>query len=286
MTPNSSKLYLYHRQHGTGDRDVVFIHGNLGSADWWTLVERRLPAGVRGTFLDLRGCGRSDKPEPEPGYRNYSFPAMAGDVLGLLDDLGIRDCVLAAHATGALVALHAISLAPNRFRGLLALDPAGPRGVDLTASMHLFQRARNDPNAAFALISSTMPTIFEPTELESASRPKYLPSATTEQRDLIEHLAAQRHMASDGAWFGYARNLTREHAIRPLLNRLPEFGLPVWIVWGDKNMWIKIEDMEEIDRLLPCSQLIVVPGRGGSLQVEDPERFVDILTSFVTEERL
>ncbi len=286
MNSGQQRARLYHRQHGEGKIDVVFVHGNLGSADHWRLVESRLPKSIKGTFLDLRGCGKSEKPEPSLDYANYSFSLLAGDLLNLLDELRIESCVLVGHSTGALVSLHAFFDDPQRFRGLFLLDPAGPRGVDLRDSMHIFQAARNDADVAFALISTTMPSVFEKTEVGSSSRPSYLPTATAEQRELIEFIATQRHTASDGVWFGFARNLTKENQTHPLLGRISEIKIPVWIIWGERDLWIKRDDMEELNDLLVRSRLIVVPDRGQSLHLEDPDNFIKILKDYLKEEQI
>lgn len=283
MSNRNTGARLYYRQRGEGALHLVFLHGNLGSADHWALVEKRLPSWIRGTFIDLRGCGRSDKPEPLSDYSNYDFPVLAVDVLGLLEELGIENCVLIGHSTGALVALHAFFKDPQRFRGLFFLDPAGPRGVNLSDSMNVFQNARNDEDAAFALISTTMPSLFAESEIGSSDRPSYLPAATDEQKELIQRIATQRHTASDGVWFGFARNLTKEFQTLPLLQKIPKIGIPTWIVWGEKDLWIKRDHMDELDQLLPKSRLVVVPDRGQSLHIEDPDAFIKILLDYLEE---
>jgi haloacetate dehalogenase len=50
---------------------------------------------------DLRGYGDSSLPEPGPDHANYSFRAMAQDLLEIMDQLGYREFYVAGHDRGA-----------------------------------------------------------------------------------------------------------------------------------------------------------------------------------------
>ena len=53
---------------GNGNETLVFIHGNLACADWFSLVAPLLPAKFRVAAIDWRGCGNPDRPQPKPDY--------------------------------------------------------------------------------------------------------------------------------------------------------------------------------------------------------------------------
>jgi len=74
----------------------------------------------------MRGYGQTDAP---PEIDQYTLLHHVGDMLGLLDALGIERAVIAGHDWGAPVAWLAAQLHPDRFRGVIALSgPFGPRG--------------------------------------------------------------------------------------------------------------------------------------------------------------
>jgi pimeloyl-ACP methyl ester carboxylesterase len=75
----------------------------------------------RAVALKWRGDGRSGAPDDG----DYSFPAMAADVEGAVDRLGIGRFVLVGHSTGGLIALQYAADHPERVAGLLFADPAG-----------------------------------------------------------------------------------------------------------------------------------------------------------------
>jgi pimeloyl-ACP methyl ester carboxylesterase len=83
-------------------------------------------AGFHVVALDLRGYGRSDRPEET---EKYTLLDDVGDLVGLLDALGAQQAVIAGHDVGATIAWQAALLRPDRFRAVIALSPPfRPRG--------------------------------------------------------------------------------------------------------------------------------------------------------------
>jgi pimeloyl-ACP methyl ester carboxylesterase len=83
-------------------------------------------AGFRAVAPDLRGYGRSDRPEE---LEKYTILHDIGDIVGLVDALGAEQAVIAGHDVGATIAWQAALLRPDRFRAVIALSPPfRPRG--------------------------------------------------------------------------------------------------------------------------------------------------------------
>ena len=82
-------------------------------------------AGFHAVAPDMRGYGRSDRPE---AIEQYTLLHLVGDMVGLLDALGIEQAAIAGHDWGAPVAWHAALLRPDRFRAVIGLSvPYRPR---------------------------------------------------------------------------------------------------------------------------------------------------------------
>jgi pimeloyl-ACP methyl ester carboxylesterase len=100
---------------------VILCHG---FPECWYSWRHQLPvlakAGFRAMALDLRGYGRSDRPGD---VEKYTVLHYVGDVVGLLDAVGVKQAVIAGHDIGAAVAWQAALLRPDRFRGVIALGP-------------------------------------------------------------------------------------------------------------------------------------------------------------------
>lgn len=103
---------------------VVLLHGFPDTAACWRhQVHALVESGFRVVTLDLRGYGRSDKPE---AVEAYSVPLLAGDVLGVLDDLGIARAHVVGHDWGAGVAWALGAFVPERVERLAVLSVGAP----------------------------------------------------------------------------------------------------------------------------------------------------------------
>src|SRR5690606_22151678 len=76
-------------------------------------------AGYRVIAPDLRGYGRSSRPEE---VEAYDIHHLTGDLIGLLDEAGHRDAVFVGHDWGAVVVDHVALLHPDRVRGIVTMS--------------------------------------------------------------------------------------------------------------------------------------------------------------------
>src|SRR3974377_1917381 len=93
--------------------------GRVGGRQVPTLAE----AGFQVIVPDLRGYGRSDKPQ---AVEAYSLSLVAGDVTAILADLEIDKAHILAHDWGAALAWALASLAPGRVDHLVVLSVGHP----------------------------------------------------------------------------------------------------------------------------------------------------------------
>lgn len=112
---------LVYEEYGTGDRVVVLVHGVLLSRSFQApLAQAIADQGFRVVSLDVLGHGESDRPKE---MWNYSMHTFGGQILALLDHLGVHSAVLAGSSLGANASLEAAVRAPDRVRGLLIEMP-------------------------------------------------------------------------------------------------------------------------------------------------------------------
>jgi len=84
-------------------------------------------AGFHAVAPDMRGYGQTDAPQE---IDRYTVLHAVGDMVGLLDALGIAQAVIAGHDWGATVAWLAAQLRPDRFPAVIALSvPYRARGA-------------------------------------------------------------------------------------------------------------------------------------------------------------
>jgi pimeloyl-ACP methyl ester carboxylesterase len=114
---------------GEGGTVVLASHGitanhrSFGQLAW---ALEQAGADVTLVALDHRGRGGS---AGHPGP--FGLPAHAGDLLAVLDHLGLERAVLVGHSMGAFIATNAAELAPERVAALVLIDGALPIPVEL-----------------------------------------------------------------------------------------------------------------------------------------------------------
>jgi pimeloyl-ACP methyl ester carboxylesterase/2-polyprenyl-6-methoxyphenol hydroxylase-like FAD-dependent oxidoreductase len=98
---------------------VVLLHGWPHNYLSWTDVAPRLhQAGLRTIAPNQRGYSPGARPER---VEDYALPLLAGDVLGILDELGVPAAHVVGHDWGAVVAWYLAAKHPNRIRTLTAV---------------------------------------------------------------------------------------------------------------------------------------------------------------------
>lgn len=101
---------------------VFFAHATGFHGRCWDRVIERLP-GVHAYAVDMRGHGRSEKPEPP-----YPWVNFGRDVAALGRHLGLDGALGVGHSKGGHAVTFAASLEPGLFAKLLLVDPViGPR---------------------------------------------------------------------------------------------------------------------------------------------------------------
>ena len=123
-------IELHVEDHGAGP-PVLLIHGWPDTARLWrNQVPALTEAGFRAITFDLRGMGRSDKPE---GVEAYALPVAVADVVGILDELGIDRAHIVGHDFGAALAWAVALRAPDRVHRLVVISvghPGAPRSYE------------------------------------------------------------------------------------------------------------------------------------------------------------
>jgi epoxide hydrolase A/B len=132
-TVDANGIHLHFAEQGEGPL-VVLCHGFPES---WYSWRHQLPAlsaaGFHAVAVDMRGYGQSDRPE---AIDQYTLLHLVGDMVGLLDALGVEQAVIVGHDWGAPVAWDAALLRPDRFRAVIGLSvPYRPRSPVVPTSV-------------------------------------------------------------------------------------------------------------------------------------------------------
>jgi long-chain acyl-CoA synthetase len=102
-------------------RTIVFLHGYGGQARQWDYQLHEFSSANRVIALDLRGHGRSDKPD-----KGYTMDQIRQDLETALAELEVAEkFVLVGHSFGGAVATEYALAHPNRVEQLILIATAG-----------------------------------------------------------------------------------------------------------------------------------------------------------------
>ncbi|SRR6266516_992090 len=119
---NTGDIRIYYEDHGAG-APVVLVHGYLADGHSWEKQESALlTAGYRVITYDRRGGGASSRPAA-----GYDYDTLASDLNTLLEELDLRDAVLAGCGCGTGEVIRYLgSYGQRRVRGTALLAPLPP----------------------------------------------------------------------------------------------------------------------------------------------------------------
>jgi pimeloyl-ACP methyl ester carboxylesterase len=118
ITTNGVTIHV--RSGGTGPA-VVLLHGYGETGDMWAPLAADLVRDHTVIVPDLRGLGLSSKP---PG--GFDKKTQAGEVAGVMTELGVRQADVVAHDIGNMVAFQFAAQHPDRVRRLVLIDAPVP----------------------------------------------------------------------------------------------------------------------------------------------------------------
>lgn len=135
------RLHVRERVPGPGQAQgaptYLLIHGwAVSGAVWDPILERWPESAGRVLTPDQRGTGFSGKPRA-----GYTLDAYVGDMVALIDQLGLSDLVLVGHSMGGTIAQKVALERPAALRSLVLVSPVPASGVPLDEQQTAYFRS-------------------------------------------------------------------------------------------------------------------------------------------------
>jgi 3-oxoadipate enol-lactonase len=226
---------LEYQVTGPDDAHVVLLGGALGTtlAVWQAQVDA-LSQRFRVVAFDHRGHGKSEVP-PGP----YAMADLGGDVLGLLDDLGVERASYAGISLGGMVGLWLASNAPERLERLVvmcaaAVSPVGPEPWTERAA----QVRENGPDA---IAEATIGRWF-------------LPAYAKERADRVARIE-QEFRSTPGEGYAGCCEAIRDMDLR---EGLAAITAPALLVAADTDQSIPAEHVLQVAHAIPGARFEVI----------------------------
>jgi 3-oxoadipate enol-lactonase len=241
---------------------VVLVHGFGLDMRMWDPQAAHLAARHQVIRYDCRGFGSSGPFDPAVAYTH------AGDLLALLDHLGIERAVLAGLSFGGQVALRAALAAPQRVRGLVLMD-AVVDGVPWDRESRVAIRLAGEMAQTRGLLAGRAAWLAHP-----------LFASARNLAEVSDQLAAMVAAYPGQHWIG--RDPHEEEGPRPL-DVLEELAMPVLVMAGEHDVPGFLEMSAVLARRIPGARYHVVADAGHMINMEQPVAVNEVLTRFVDE---
>jgi pimeloyl-ACP methyl ester carboxylesterase len=250
-------------------RPVVLLHGFPDSGRLW---RHQVPALSRAGFQvivpDLRGYGGSDKPA---AVASYAMSALAADISGLLDHLGIGRAHLVGHDWGAALGWVLALLQPDRVDHLAVMSVGHPAAF---AAAGLAQREKS-----WYMLLFQFEGIAEQW-LSGDDWANFRAWAGHPDADaVVAELEASDSLTPGLNW--YRANVPPQSLLRPS-SPWPAAPGPVLGIWSDGDLFLTEEQMTASKEHVAGSwRYERLSGVGHWMQLEAPGAVNDLLTGFL-----
>jgi pimeloyl-ACP methyl ester carboxylesterase len=239
---------------------IVLLHGFPLDRSVWDEPRAAL-APARVVRIDLRGCGES-----EPSDGPALMEALAGDVAGVLDVLGIERAAFAGHSIGGYVALAFFRMYAERVAGLalvashVAADASRANGSEEQRAL----AAGRDALAARLESDGTMDAAIE------SYLPRYFaPHVYRDRPDLVERARAVMARQHPGGSAQLIRGMKERVAGDDLLE---DIRVPALVIAGAEDYYLKPETLRETAARIAGATFVELPAVGHLPMYEAPEQ--------------
>jgi pimeloyl-ACP methyl ester carboxylesterase len=257
-------LRLHYRDYaGSAGRPPLLCLPGLtrNARDFADFAERYAPC-FRVLVIEFRGRGESDH-DPLPA--RYNPLTYAGDVMELLDQLGISRAIFVGTSLGGLVTMTVAAIAPQRIAATI-LNDVGPElnqvGLDRIQSYVGKGTRFRSWEAAAAAIAAAQSTAF----------PKY------DQDDWLA--MARRNCREEGGEICFDYDMAIADAFKiagptPKIDMWPLFAAlaqkPLLMVRGALSELLSAEAAQKMRQAAPTAHFVDVPDIGHAPMLDEPE---------------
>jgi 3-oxoadipate enol-lactonase len=241
---------------------LVLIQGLGFDRSGWAPVTRRLQRRFRLLLVDNRGSGRSDV-----SADSLAIADLSNDVIRVLDAARVRRGHVLGTSLGGMVAQELAIEHPERVNRLVlaCTTPGWPYAFPMPASSAQLMTATGQLRREVALRRHVENALSTRTV---KTRPELVERLIAHQRRRPNDPAAWAAMAAAGARYSGGMRQTRIQA-------------PTLVLHGAADTVVDPRNSQLLAERIPNAQLTIFPDLGHLFFWEDPNGFVDVVTSFL-----
>ena len=250
-TKSPDGVRIVYEVHGQGSLALIFVHGWSCNRSFWAGQMEPFSRQFKVVAVDLAGHGDSGR-----NRQIWTIPSYGEDVAAVVKKLNLKRVILIGHSMGGDVIPEAALRLPGRVVGLIWLDTYKKLGKGRTpeeVQAFIAKLSPNFPEATRDLVRSMFVNTSDPALVERVAL-------------VMSSAPPSIALPSVDAAFSYSREMPRT---------LEQLHLPVIAINPD-NAPTDVASLEHYG-----VQVIIMPGVGHFLMMEDPQRFNGLLSTAI-----
>lgn len=262
--PDGETLAYIDRGNASGP-PVVLIHGYTDTARDWAPMLPYLSKSFRLILVDIRGHGRSGKPEC-----CYSRLDFAYDIKLLLDALGVTRADIIGHSLGSIIAQTFAEYWPDRTSRVVLIASTGGRAPGLR------------PKAPEFDFAAQIRKLQEPLDPDSPFMIAWWDSPTPVDAEFIRRQRRDAAAIPLRVWLAVLdQGLAADTAYLDLQRTLPRLTAPALLIWGSKDPIMEEAVRQSLRKALPTAKVKIFDGLGHNPFWEDPQGVASSINAFL-----
>ncbi|MHA4811695.1 alpha/beta fold hydrolase [Flavitalea flava] len=240
---------------------LVFIHGHPFNRTMWKEQVAHFKKEYRLIIPDLRGYG-----ETSVSSTRVMLDEMVLDILYLLDELAIEKAVFCGLSMGGQIVLDAYRLFPGKVRAMIIVcsDARGETPESYHKRLILAETISRDGMKKYT----------------DENIQHYLSGESMKDVSVYRHLYGM--MTGTSAEGAAAANRGRAER-RDHIPVLASVAVPVMVIAGSEDYFTPLPVAEMMSNRIPGARLECIGGSGHLPNMEAPEEFNKLLTSFMNQ---
>ena len=251
-------LKIYYEVSGEGF-PFVMVHANPFDHNLWMYQIAHFSTYFKVIAIDIRGYGRSDKPETP-----FSLKDMANDVLAVCRDQGVKEAILGGVSVGSGMAILLGLDHPEIFKAIILVGGSSGPGGSIEERIHGYTKVGIEKYHIQHLRDLVVP------EFADSKLGKYLLNTFVERDPWLSGEAIGQIFRARGGL--------------DMTPRLGTMKVPTLVVNGEYDNSLKGGKLTA--SLIPGAVHKVLPKTGHACNIEDPASFDEFVIDFLRANNL
>ena len=257
----TSTSYFLKGQVGPG-ATIIFIHGFPFNKTIWKTQIEQLPEGIGAIAYDIRGFGQSTT-----DHLFFSIDLFAQDLIELIEELKLDQCILCGISMGGYIALKAFELSKEKIKGLIlsdtncVADSNESKQKRFAAINQLLAGGKKEFTSGFIKNVFSEDTLA--TKPEVVAYLNEVISGTSDKTICAAHLALASRTDTSKS--------------------LSEINVPVLILRGADDKLMSVEQTKQLKEGIRDSELITITKSGHLPNLENPQEFNAAINSYLSK---